>query len=134
MHAEGTQANPHATGHLSVTAAQAYGRPVKSLTANLVLANHEAQLDDIQLQAMHGKVAGSAAYNFNNGDVHFDLAGENIDLASIPELQGPHLEVVGRQGCAKGTGTIDQPVINAHVQLRISCSTATVSVASRPTQ
>ena len=54
VHAAGTQANPHASGHLSVGSAQAYGRPVKSLTANLVFANHEAQLDDIRLQAMHG--------------------------------------------------------------------------------
>jgi translocation and assembly module TamB len=118
MHADGTQANPHAAGHLSVTAAQAYGRLVKSLTTNLVFVNHEAQLDDIQLQAMHGKVAGLAAYNFNNRDVRFDLAGEGIDLASVPELQMPHLEVGGAgKFAAKGSGTIDQPVINAHVQV-----------------
>ena len=118
LRAEGTQANPHAAGHLSVTGAQAYGRPVKSLTANLVLVNHEAQLDDIQLQAMRGKVMGSAAYNFNNRDVRFDLAGEGIDLASVPELRMAHLEVGGgAKVAAKGSGTIDQPVINAHVQV-----------------
>ena len=58
VQAAGTEANPHGSGHFSVTAAQAYGRPVKSLTANLVFVNHEAQLDDIQLQAMRGRVAG----------------------------------------------------------------------------
>ena len=48
VQADGTEGNPHVSGHLSLTAAQAYGREVKSLTANLVFVNHEAQLDDIQ--------------------------------------------------------------------------------------
>ena len=101
-----------------MTAGQAYGRPVKSLTANLVFANHEAQLDDIQMQAMRGKVAGSAAYNFGNQEMRFDLAGEGIDLANIPELQMPHVQVGGvGKFTAKGSGTIEQPLINAHVQV-----------------
>ena len=118
VQAAGTKANPHGSGHFSVTAAQAYGRPVKSLTANLAFVNHEAQLDDIQMQAMRGKVAGSAAYNFGNKNVRFDLTGESIDLANIPELQMPHLQIggVGRF-TAKGAGTLEQPLINAHVQV-----------------
>ena len=43
VQAAGTEANPRASGHLSLTAARAYGRPVKSLTANLAFANHEAE-------------------------------------------------------------------------------------------
>ena len=116
--AGGTEANPHGSGRFSLTAAQAYGRPVKSLTANLGFANHEAQLDDIQMQAMRGKVAGSAAYNFSNKAVRFDLAGESIDLADVPELQMPRLQVAGvGKFTAKGAGTIEQPLINAHVQV-----------------
>ena len=118
LQAAGTQANAHGSGHFSLTAAQAYGRPVKSLTANLVFANHEAQLNDIQMQAMRGKVAGSAAYNFTNKGVRFDVTGEGIDLANIPELQAPHLQVAGvGRFTAKGAGTLEQPVINAHVQV-----------------
>ena len=89
LHADGTQANPRATGHLSVASAQAYGRPIKSLTANLVFANHEAQLDDIQLQAMHGRVAGSAAYNFSNEDVHFDWRAKTSIWRVFPNYRGP---------------------------------------------
>jgi translocation and assembly module TamB len=119
LQAAGTEENPHGSGHFSLTAAQAYGRPVKLLTADLVFANHEAQLNDIQMQAMRGKVAGSAAYNFANKAVRFDVTGEGIDLANIPELQMPHLQVEGvGRFIAKGAGTLEQPVINAHVQVR----------------
>ncbi len=118
LQAAGTEANPNGSGHFSLTAAQAYGRTVKSLTANLAFANHEGQLDNIQMQAMHGKVAGSAAYNFTNKDVRFDVSGEGIDLANMPELQMPHLQVGGvGKFTAKGAGTLEQPVINAHVQV-----------------
>ncbi len=118
VQAAGTEGNPHGSGHFSLLAGQAYGRPVKSLTANLVFANHEAQLDNIQMESMHGELAGSAAYNFGNRDVRFDLTGEHIDLANIPELHMPHVEVGGvGKFTAKGSGTLDQPLINAHVQL-----------------
>ena len=118
LQAAGTEANPHGSGHFSLTAGQAYGRPIKSLTANLALADHEAQLDDIQMQAMRGELAGSAAYNFANKQVHFDLSGESIDLANIPELQMSHLQVEGvGKFTAKGSGTIEQPLVNAHVQI-----------------
>jgi translocation and assembly module TamB len=118
VQAGGTEVNPHGSGHFSLMAGQAYGRPVKSLTANLAFANHEAQLDNIQMQSMHGELAGSAAYNFGNKEVRFDLAGENIDLANIPELQMPHVQVGGvGKFTAKGSGAIEQPLINAHVQI-----------------
>jgi translocation and assembly module TamB len=118
VQAAGTESNPHGSGHVSLTTAEAYGRPVKWLTANLAFVNHEAQLDDIQMQAMRGRVAGSAAYNFANKNVRFDLAGEDIDLANIPELQMPRLQVAGvGRFTAKGSGTIEQPMINGHVQV-----------------
>ncbi len=118
LQAAGTEANPHGSGRFSLTAGQAYDRPVKSLTANLAFANHEAQLNDIQMQAMRGKVAGSAAYNFTNKGMRFDVTGEGVDLANIPELQMPHLQLAGvGRFTAKGVGTLEQPVINAHVQV-----------------
>ncbi len=118
VQAAGTEADPHGSGHFSLAAAQAYGRPIKSLTANLALVNHEAQFDDIQMRAMRGKVAGSAAYNLRNQDVRFDLTGESIDLANVPELQTPRLQIEGVASfTAKGSGPIEQPLINAHVQV-----------------
>ena len=66
VQAAGTEANPtRQWTFLRDGGRKPTAVPSSRSPANLVFANHEAQLDDIQLQAMHGKVAGSAAYNFS---------------------------------------------------------------------
>jgi translocation and assembly module TamB len=118
VQAAGTEANPNGKGQFSLTSAQAYGRPIKSLAANIVFANHEAQLHDIRLLAARGTVAGSASYNLSNKVIALDLSGEGIDLAEIPELQTERLQTRGvAQFTAKGSGTLEEPVINAHLQI-----------------
>jgi len=118
VQAAGSVANPNGQGHVSLLAGEAYGRPIKSLTSNIVFANHEAQLHDIQLQAARGVVDGSASYNLLNKAVAFDLKGESINLAELPELQAERLQTAGIvEFTARGSGTSDEPVINAHVQV-----------------
>ncbi len=118
IQAAGTETNPRGHGQLSLTGGQAYGRPIKALTTNIVFANRAAQLEGIHLQVARGVVEGSAAYDFSDQAVTLDLSGHNIDLAELPEVQTPHLEVAGIVGfTAKGAGTRQQPVINAHVQI-----------------
>ncbi len=118
LHAAGTEANPRGQGQLSLSEGQAYGRPIKSLTTNIVFANRTAQMENIHLQAARGVVEGSAAYDFSNQGVKLDLSGHSIDLAELPEVQSPHLEVAGIVAfTAKGSGTLQQPVINAHLQI-----------------
>jgi len=118
VQAAGTEANPSGKGQFSLTSAQAYGRPIKSFTSNLVFANHEAQLHDIQLLAARGSVTGSAAYNLTTKAIALDLSGESIDLADIREIQTERLQIKGVAGfTAKGSGTIEEPVINAHLQV-----------------
>ena len=114
----GTEADPRGHGQLSLQSGEAYGRPIKSLTSKLVFANHEAQLDDIHLQAVRGTVRGSAAYNFANKTGHFDIQGESIDLADLPELQQPRFTTAGTANfTAKGSGSLDAPDISAHFQV-----------------
>ena len=118
VQAAGTEANPNGKGQFSLTSAQAYGRPIKSLAANIVFANHEAQFQDIRLFVAHGTVAGSASYNLSNKVIALDLSGEGIDLGEIPELQTERLQTKGvAQFTAKGSGTLEEPVINAHLQI-----------------
>jgi translocation and assembly module TamB len=118
MEAAGTEGNPHGQGQFTLTGAQAYGRPIKSAGADLAFANHEAQLDHIRLQAAGGVIAGTAAYNFSNKGLRFDLSGVSLNLAEIPELQSARLQTAGvARFEAKGSGTIEQPVINGHVQV-----------------
>src|SRR5271157_5417944 len=118
LQAAGTEGNSHGQGQFTLTAAQAYGRPIKSASADLAFANHEAQFNHIRLLAARGVVAGSAAYNFNNKGLTFDLNGAGIDLAEIPELQSARLQAAGAVSfAAKGSGTLDEPVINGNLQV-----------------
>ena len=79
----------------------------------------QPQLEDIHLQAARGTVAGSAAYNFDNHDVTASiLRGHSIDLADIPEMQTPRLQIAGIANfTVKGSGTLEHPVINGHLQI-----------------
>ena len=118
LQAAGTEGNPHGQGQFTLTDAHAYGRPVKSASASLTFANHEAQFNHIRLLAARGVVAGSAAYNFNNKVLTFDLNGAGIDLVEIPELQSARMQTAGAVSFAtKGSGTIDEPVINGYLQV-----------------
>ena len=118
MEAGGTEGNPRGQGQFSLTGAEAYGRPIKSASANLSFANHDAEFTHIRLLAAHGVIAGSAGYDFSTKDVRFDLNGAGIDLAEIPELQRARLQTAGQVSfAAKGSGTSDEPVINGSLQV-----------------
>jgi translocation and assembly module TamB len=118
VQAAGTQLDPHGHGQLSLTDGQAHGRPIISLTSKILFANHAAELDNIRLQAEHGTVVGSAGYNFQSREVKLDLTGKSIDLADIPEVQRPRLKTAGvADFTVKGSGTLDQPIINAHLRV-----------------
>ena len=118
VQAAGTMADPHGQGHISLTDAEAHGRPIKSLTSKINFANHEAELNDIHLQAAHGTVAGSAAYNFHSEEGKLDLTGQSIDLADIPEIQLQRLQTAGvAEFTVKGSGTLQHPVLNGHVEI-----------------
>ncbi len=95
LQASGTEGNPNGTGQFTLTAAQVYGRPIKSAGADLRFVNHEAQLDHIRVQAAGGVMAGTAAYNFSNKNMRFDVSGISLNLADITELQTARLQAGG---------------------------------------
>ena len=111
VQAAGTQANPSGKGQFSLTSAQAYGRPIKSLTANILFTNHEAQLNEIRLLAARGSVTGSAAYNLTTKAIALRSERRehrpgrhsgDPDRASANHRRGPvHGEGLGH---ARGTG------------------------------
>lgn len=118
IQASGTLADPHGQGHVSLTDAEAHGRPIKNFTSKIAFANHEAQLNDIHLQAAHGTVAGSAAYNFQSEEGKVDLSGRSIDLADVPEIQLSRLQTAGvADFTVKGSGTLQHPVLNGHIEI-----------------
>lgn len=116
--ASGTVADPQGHGQVRLESAEAYGRSIKLLTANLVFANHEAQFHDIHLEALRGEVQGSAAVNLAGKTFRFDLQGHSVDLASVPELQAPRFTTAGTASfTAQGSGPWDSPNITAHLEL-----------------
>jgi translocation and assembly module TamB len=118
LHAAGTAADPHGQGQISLKDGQAHGRPIVSLTSKIAFANHGVQFEGIHLQAAHGAVSGSAAYNFRSREVKLDLTGQSIDLGDVPEVQRPRLRIAGVANfTVKGSGTRDEPVINGHFQV-----------------
>ena len=118
LQASGTASDPHGNGHFYVTGGEAYGHAIKTLTADLTLANHEVRLENIRLEALGGWLSGTAAFNINNHQMRSDLRAENIDLAQIRELQSVRLQERGTASFTlKVSGTPDQPVINAHLEV-----------------
>jgi translocation and assembly module TamB len=114
----GTRKDPHGQGHLTVTGGEAHGHPIKTLAADLVLANQEARLEKIRIEALGGSVSGSAAYNFSNKDVRTDLRGENIDLAQVSELQSMPIQEHGTANFTlKTSGPLNRPTVDAHVEV-----------------
>ncbi len=118
LQASGTVANPAGHGHVFLTAAEAYGRPIKSLSSDLVFANHEAQFHNIHLQALRGVIQGKAALNLGNKTFLLDIQGHSVDLSSLPELQSPRFTTTGTANfTATGSGPWDTPDITAHLEL-----------------
>src|SRR5437879_11237938 len=57
--------------------------------------------------------------SFNKRAFHFILNGTNFDLLRFPEFQKAPMTVEGRMDfTAQGSGTLDEPIINAQVRLR----------------
>ena len=118
LQASGTENDAHGRGQLSVSGGEAYGHPIKTLTSDIVLANHEAAFENIRLEALGGVVAGTAAYNLNSRQIRTDLRGDNIDLEKISELQTVPLQERGTASFTlKTSGTLDQPMVDAHVEV-----------------
>ena len=118
VEAAGTQENLHGHAQVTLQDAEAYGRPIKSLSTKAVFTNKSVELEDIHMKAGRGALSGEAAYDFSNRGINFDLNGESMDLDEFPELQHPRLRIEGVADFrAKGSGTLDEPVINGHLQI-----------------
>ncbi len=118
LQASGTKTDMHGRGRFSFTDGEAYGHPLKTFNADIVLANHEAEFENIRLEALGGTMVGTVAYNLNTRQLRSDLHGDKIDLEKINELQTVPLQERGTASFTlKTSGTLEQPVVDAHVEL-----------------
>ncbi len=116
---EGTKKEPTGNGRLELSDAVIHGEQVQHLDSKLEFSSDEISLDDVHLAYYDAHVAGSGAYNFSTRAFHFNLNGNNFDLARVPELQATRVKVDGRMDfTTQASGTLEQPMISANVRLR----------------
>ena len=130
----GTRAHPHGDGHLEVRDGSAYRVAIPWLKSDLRLADDELQFNNIETTVFDAPISGSATVNTANltlsnrlssenalskTEFHVNLSGRNFDLAHLPRLQTGRFDTDGKADFTlRASGTIEQPSIEAHFQLK----------------
>lgn len=119
MQASGTKLRPEGSGHVQLAQATFRGEPIEHFDSDFHFAGTELSLSGVHLSYYEGSVTGDGTYDFSTHAYRFDVAGKNFDLTRIPQVQFSRISVDGRLDfTGNGTGTIEQPVLNAKIQLR----------------
>ena len=115
----GIRSDPHGEGHVEVRDAAAYGLPFPAVRSDLRIANHELQFNNVAGTLYDTPFSGGAAISTTSNEFRLNLTGQNFDLARLPQLHSSRITVDGRADfTARGSGTPDQPSIEAHLHLR----------------
>ena len=115
----GSRADPQVQGHIHATNASAYQESIPSFEADVHVAGGETALNNIQLTHQDAAITGSAAFTPATRGIKLDLTGTNFDLTGIRQIHLDQLSVQGRADfTVKGSGTLDQPVVQADVHVR----------------
>ena len=118
LQASGTKLQSQGSGRVQLTDASIYGEQVQSVSAALHFEGSAVKFSDIQAAYGQAAGAGSADYNFSSRSFHFDLSGKNFDLARLPGMPKSRVQLAGQMSfAAQGSGTLDQPAINATIHL-----------------
>lgn len=118
LHASGTKGQPHGRGHVQLLEATVYDRPIDQFDAGFSFTRDEFSLERIHAKREDASITGDGAYNFSTAAFRFNLHGSDFDLARMP-LPTSKVSVGGQLDFdAQGSGTVDEPVINAKVRLR----------------
>jgi translocation and assembly module TamB len=119
LQATGTRADPRGEGHVQLSNAVAYGEPIELFESDMHLGGGEVEFSNLHLSHYDSRVAGGATYNLSSRAFRFNLTGTNFDLARISKLQTSRVTIEGRMDfTASGSGTLDEPVVNAAIRLR----------------
>jgi translocation and assembly module TamB len=120
----GTRDDPHGDGHLQIHDGMAYGVAVPSLKGDLRLSNNELQFNNIEATAFDAPLSGSAAigvsnHEFSKNEFRLNLAGRNLDLSHLPQIQSSRVSTDGVADFrVQASGTPEQPSIEAHLHLK----------------
>ena len=115
----GSRADPQVQGHIHATNASAFQQSIQSFEADVQVAGGETALNNIRLAHDDAAITGSAGFTPATRGFRVDLTGTNFDLTRIRQIHLDQLSVEGRGDfTVKGSGTLDQPVIQADVHVR----------------
>jgi len=119
VEASGALSDLQGHGRIHLNNISAYGQQVQQFDSAFQFASDEISLDSIHLFHDDSVITGSAAYHLSNRSFQLDIAGNNFDLAQIPQIQSTRLSIEGRADLIlKGSGTPDAPSLNAEVHIR----------------
>ena len=115
----GTKSALRGQGNAALTNANAYGVDIQGVRTQVRFTEDQAAFHDINIIQADQKITGSGSYKISARAFQFDLTGTNLNLEEIPKPSGYNLVVQGRSDFhATGTGTLQEPVINANLSIR----------------
>jgi translocation and assembly module TamB len=119
LEASGTRKDLHGGGHVELTDATIYGESVQRVVSDVRFERSSAELSNLEVAYGHSSITGAAGYDLPSRAFHFDIKGDGLDLARLPGLRYARVVITG-QGAfvAHGAGTLQEPVIDATLQLR----------------
>ncbi|HEX7961178.1 MAG TPA: translocation/assembly module TamB domain-containing protein [Terriglobales bacterium] len=115
----GTQHDLRGGGDLLARGGDIYGQPYRTLEAHLNVQGQDLQFTNLLVDLNGAVVDGGAEYNLQNNQFGFDLRGNNVNLAQLSRFVPGRIPVSGTaQFTVNGSGTVDEPTLNANVLMR----------------
>jgi translocation and assembly module TamB len=113
----GTELNPSGSGSIQIANARAYDQPIQNLTAKLNAANGSV-VSSLNLSVPAGAVNANVSYTPKTKAYTVKLDAPAIVLQKLQAVREKNLALTGTlSATVRGQGTIDNPQLNAVVQL-----------------
>jgi len=114
---EGSQLAPAGSGSATLANVQAYGEPIKNLTAKFNAANGSI-VSTLNVTAAAGAIDASLSYTPKTKAYKVKLDAPAVVLEKLQTVQAKNLPLTGTiSASVKGEGTIDNPQLDAVLQL-----------------
>jgi translocation and assembly module TamB len=119
VEASGTFSDPQGEGQIHFNRGSFYGEAIQQFDSDFHIGHGEIAFDNLHLFHDDSVTTGSAAYNPTTHAFHLNLAGNNVDLSHIRQLDSHRVRVEGRANFTlKGDGTPDAPGLTADLHIQ----------------
>jgi translocation and assembly module TamB len=114
---EGSQLAPSGSGSATLANAQAYGEPIKNLSAKFSAANGSI-VSTLNVIAAAGAIDASLSYTPKTKAYKVQLNAPSVVLQKLQTVQAKNLPLTGTVSASvKGEGTVDNPQLEAVLEL-----------------